>query len=313
MKKIWKIVLNKQKYIQFILLYYSGFLYNIQYLKIPSVSILEMEELNKNPRKIRYRPILKVEVIFNNYEIEHNYRKIVSIEQSKIETDVNYFRKYLFHLYGCEKTREEIQYILININFIKKYVLKKLELLDASVRKKVVDMIVLDNHFYKRTSRDLTVKLYRFLYDNKPSILKCYFFFPDFAYYTSMMETRFENEIIFQEYAAELNEKHNFITPKIYDYGTCLIKLRENSEEKSEEKIKNGYKVFLWNKLFEDIVNRKYKEDPYKLLYRISKVKDLNQLSMVIDNPFSTLCLENYYNKDIMDLRYIPKKRKLYK
>ena len=82
---------------------------------------------------------------------------------------------------------------------------------------------------------------------------------------------------------------------------------------KSEEKIKNGHKVFLWNKLFEDIVNRKYKEDPYKLLYRISKVKDLNQLSMVIENPFSSLSLEHYYNKDIMDLRYIPKKRKVYK
>ena len=49
--------------------------------------------------------------------------------------------------------------------------------------------------------------------------------------------------------------------------------------KKSEEKIKGGWPVFLWNKLFEDIVEKKNDNDPYKLLHRISKVKDMNKLA----------------------------------
>jgi hypothetical protein len=48
---------------------------------------------------------------------------------------------------------------------------------------------------------------------------------------------------------------------------------------KSEEKIKEGFGVFLWKKLFQDIVDKKKTSDPHSLLYRISKVKDLNKLS----------------------------------
>ena len=47
--------------------------------------------------------------------------------------------------------------------------------------------------------------------------------------------------------------------------------------EKTETKLKEGYPVFLWKKLFQDIVDKKQSDDPYILLHRISKVKDLNK------------------------------------
>jgi hypothetical protein len=85
----------------------------------------------------------------------------------------------------------------------------------------------------------------------------------------------------------------------------------EAGYKKSEEKIKEGYPVFLWKKLFEDIVEKKKVDDPYALLHRISKVKDINKLSTLVDNPHKKLELNNFFSKDVLDLKWIPKfKRK---
>ncbi len=79
--------------------------------------------------------------------------------------------------------------------------------------------------------------------------------------------------------------------------------------KKSEEKIKSGYPVFLWKMLFEEIVDKKKSDDPHSLLYRISKVKDMNKLSMLVQNPYRKLNLQNYFSKDILDIKWIPKLR----
>lgn len=80
--------------------------------------------------------------------------------------------------------------------------------------------------------------------------------------------------------------------------------------KKAEEKIKKGYSVFLWNKLFEDIVNKKRSDDPQALLHRISKIKDMNKLSQLVQNPYKKLKLQNYFSIDILDLKWIPKFKK---
>jgi hypothetical protein len=79
---------------------------------------------------------------------------------------------------------------------------------------------------------------------------------------------------------------------------------------KSEEKIKVEYPVFLWKKLFEDIVEKKKVADPAALLHRISKVKDINKLATLVSNPYKTLKLEEFFSKDVLDLKWIPKKKK---
>ena len=79
---------------------------------------------------------------------------------------------------------------------------------------------------------------------------------------------------------------------------------------KTEEKIKSGYPVFLWQKMFDWIVSNKNTDDPYKLKYRISKVKDLNALSQLVNDPYKKLTLDKFFSGDIMDLMWIPKTRK---
>ncbi len=79
---------------------------------------------------------------------------------------------------------------------------------------------------------------------------------------------------------------------------------------KSEEKLLEGGKVFLWKKLFEDIVSKKKSDDPHKLLYRISKVKDLNKLNELVPGSFKKLGLSDFFSEDLYDLKYLPKKSK---
>jgi hypothetical protein len=84
----------------------------------------------------------------------------------------------------------------------------------------------------------------------------------------------------------------------------------EAGYKKSEEKLKEGYPIFLWRKLFEDIVNKKNANDPYALLHRISKVKDINKLSTLVEDPYKKLELWDYFSKDILDIKWIPKFRR---
>lgn len=84
----------------------------------------------------------------------------------------------------------------------------------------------------------------------------------------------------------------------------------EAGYKKSEEKLKNGWSVFLWKKLFESIVDKKNSSDPYALLHRVSKVKDINKLATLVENPYKKLELPSFFSKDILDIKWIPKFRK---
>jgi hypothetical protein len=81
----------------------------------------------------------------------------------------------------------------------------------------------------------------------------------------------------------------------------------EAGHKKSEQKIKEGFPVFLWKKLFDDIVDKKNSNDPHSLLYRINKVKDLGKLSEMVPNCYKSLKLDTFFSKDVMDIKYIPK------
>jgi hypothetical protein len=84
----------------------------------------------------------------------------------------------------------------------------------------------------------------------------------------------------------------------------------EAGYKKSEEKLKGGYPVFLWKKLFDDIVEKKKTDDPYRLLHRISKVKDMNKLSELMSDPYKKLNLESFFSSDVLDIKWIPKFRR---
>jgi hypothetical protein len=81
----------------------------------------------------------------------------------------------------------------------------------------------------------------------------------------------------------------------------------EAGYKKSEEKLKEGFPIFLWKKLFEDIVDKKNADDPFRLLHRISKVKDINKLAELVPSPYKKLNLQDFFSKDVLDIKWIPK------
>jgi len=84
----------------------------------------------------------------------------------------------------------------------------------------------------------------------------------------------------------------------------------EAGYKKTEEKLKEGYPVFLWKKIFEDIVDKKKSPDPDKLMHRISKVKDMNKLAQLVPDPYKKLKLDDFFSQDEYDIKWIPKFRK---
>jgi hypothetical protein len=141
------------------------------------------------------------------------------------------------------------------------------------------------------------------------------------SYYFNILNVSFEDTItIFEGYLDSLfypnsigvvgvNTDMKFIENNqlsiqyFYDNDTA-------GNQKSEQKIKQGYSVFLWNKLFENIVKQKATKDPYSLMHRISKVKDLNKLAQLSKDPFNKFKLYEFFSKDLMDLKWIPKRVK---
>lgn len=79
---------------------------------------------------------------------------------------------------------------------------------------------------------------------------------------------------------------------------------------KSEEKIKDGFSIFLWNKLIDYVIKKKNSEDPFSLKNRLDKIKDLNKLATLVKDPYKNLNLQNFFSNDVFDSIWLPKVRK---
>ena len=138
------------------------------------------------------------------------------------------------------------------------------------------------------------------------------------SYYFNILNVDFDNIItVFEGYLDSLfypnsiglvgvNTDFRFLENSGFD----LQYFFDNDEagfKKSEEKLKEGYPIFLWNKLFDDIVTQKKTADPFSLLHRISKVKDINKLCQLTPDAFKKLRLPLFFSKDVLDVKWIPK------
>jgi len=74
---------------------------------------------------------------------------------------------------------------------------------------------------------------------------------------------------------------------------------------KSLTMLEKGHKVFLWQKLVEDLL--KNKKDKYQAKNYLLKIKDLNQLVQKINNfdIFKKINLEKYFSNDLFDKIYL--------
>ena len=82
----------------------------------------------------------------------------------------------------------------------------------------------------------------------------------------------------------------------------------DTGHRKAEQKLKSGFPVFLWKKLFTEIVDKKSSKEPDRHFYRLNKIKDLGKLNELMPMAYKKLKLFDYFSKDDYDIRWIPKK-----
>ena len=141
------------------------------------------------------------------------------------------------------------------------------------------------------------------------------------SYYYGILEVDFSKDLtIFEGYGDAVLFPNSIGLAGVNTELTFLenngLKIRyffdndEAGSPKTEEKIREGFPCFLWNKMFEFVVDKKKSSDPYYHERQIKKVKDLTNLNKLVPNCYIKLEMESYFSKDVFDLRYVPKAEK---
>jgi len=73
--------------------------------------------------------------------------------------------------------------------------------------------------------------------------------------------------------------------------------------KKSLQMLNEGQKVFLWEKLFKDLI--KGKKDPYTLYNKLINIKDLNKLAQIVQDPYRRFKLNNFFSYDKYDKKFL--------
>lgn len=76
---------------------------------------------------------------------------------------------------------------------------------------------------------------------------------------------------------------------------------------KSVKMLRRGETVFLWNKLFDELIKNKRDKNKAKKIY--SQITDLNKLVIIAKNPnvYNKLKLEKFFSIDELDIMYLDK------
>jgi hypothetical protein len=163
------------------------------------------------------------------------------------------------------------KYELSNIEYIIRKIKQEFEYVDFAISTTKPKEIILvtnllneDNYFAKNTKRSgLTVKMFTTNYDNNKAIVKVYMYDPACKMLAYSVETNFQNEVVFQNYAKQMNKPLDFISQKFTPSGkyvvinrilyqtakslTMIILLNQNTD----------VYLSLWN-IFRDYIKKRY-------------------------------------------------------
>ena len=112
--------------------------------------------------------------------------------------------------------------MLIKIKYIQQSVKSDMKSFSLKNKELIKNLIYSDMYFYYKNTKDVSVFLFNTVYLGLPSVVKIYKYYTDDIFSKYFIENKFENEIILQKYAETLNADCNFISPKIYSFGSLL-------------------------------------------------------------------------------------------
>jgi hypothetical protein len=87
-----------------------------------------------------------------------------------------------------------------------------------------------------------------------------------------------------------------------------------SGNKKAIKMLNNGYKIFLWNKFFIDILKKYKGNDLPGAVEKLKKIKDFNELSTKFKQPIEKIfLLEKYFSNNDLDKIYLNDLDKIYK
>jgi thiamine kinase-like enzyme len=240
----------------------------------------------------RKKPNLTIDTNIDDKIVGYNYKKAIA-KSSEGSNNVQYFRSYLKHFYSCEKSEEEIERILETIKQIRNSVKKDFETLSSLYKRRILDLLKYEKCFYKKSTSDFIVKLYKMNHNGKPAVVKMYLFYPEYLCTKYILEDRFETEVIFSIYAKKINEKCDFVSPDIYAFGSVSLFENECIEMKYLFIIMEFIEgISLKHSNFTPEVCTKIYEIKNKLSCELLSHNDLHPRNMMIDSSKNIVVLD---------------------
>ena len=216
--------------IKYFLYYFSGLFSQLQFMKIPSTMTIQkysvMEDYNVEDKK--QKKIYKINTQLDKELIDMNFKSILRNIYNTNNKNINYYISYLHHFHDHQISEKEINEMLKTINNIKYFVKRDILYFSDEYEKEILHQIQTTQHFYVKRNTDYSVFLYKINIFNVDYILKIYKYYPQYTFSRYLLEWRFENEIIFQKYANLLNQKLDFISPKIHSFGKIGVPPNED-------------------------------------------------------------------------------------
>lgn len=191
---------------------------------IPFSSILPEESTMVSrsyaSRSPAYKKNLQIEVNISEEEYLSVYKKAMRDCPNMNKKNTAYYHHYLKNILGYKYETSNIDYILRKIKQEFEYVDFAVSTTKPREIELVTNLLHQDNYFAKNTKRaGLTVKMFTTKYDNNEAIVKIYMYDPACKMLSYSIEANFQNEVVFQNYAKQMNKPLDFISPEIYSIG----------------------------------------------------------------------------------------------
>ena len=172
-----------------------------------------------------YKKPMQINVDIPEEEHMPLYKKALRECGQDNRNPTNYYNAYLKHIVGYD-------YDSLNItDQIIRKIRNEYEFIDfalSTTKQKNKDIVIQllneNNYFSKNTKRSgVTVKMFKTEYNNKEAIVKAYVYDPKSKSVSYSIETGFNDEVAFQNYAKKMNCTHDFISPEIYSIGKIRV------------------------------------------------------------------------------------------
>lgn len=183
-------------------------------------TILEnMLSHNSTPRRVKNPKGLSVDVVFDDDDIDLRFK--ASVARSRKVYDLkkcDYYKIYMNKFYG--NSEFSMDHALDIIDRLKERVEERLSNTSTAESLFVSDLLKENKYSSKSTRRPgVTVKMFHTFYNDRQVMVKVYVYDPMCESLRISVESNFENEVLFQNYANRLQGKIDFISPELYSWG----------------------------------------------------------------------------------------------